>query len=230
MAEIKTKCKKSLHSGHRERMLKKYIRLGADAFSPHEILEMLLFHSIPRRNTNETAHQLIADFGSIYDALRSKCIRMTETAGIGEKSASLLSLANDTVRCAELEHSAKVPLDTAFRQCRYLHAWYRNKGRGYVMAMLLDANKMLIETVTLASGRRFRPESYPPLILELAQSVKAEHVIISHNHFDNSTEPSLEDLYLTNLIGSALQKNDINLLEHYIVTEFDCIPTCIYLK
>ena len=66
MAEKNKNERKSVHSGHRVRMLNKYRRLGAEAFEPHELLEMLLYFSIPRHNTNDISHSLIANSGSLF--------------------------------------------------------------------------------------------------------------------------------------------------------------------
>lgn len=53
------KQKKNIHNGHRDRMRNKYINKGIDVFEQHEILEMLLFYAIPRKNTNDIAHELL---------------------------------------------------------------------------------------------------------------------------------------------------------------------------
>lgn len=48
------------HDGHRERMRKRFKESGNfKGFSEHEILEMLLFYIVPRKNTNDIAHELI---------------------------------------------------------------------------------------------------------------------------------------------------------------------------
>ncbi|MDD2433417.1 MAG: hypothetical protein PHX01_07000, partial [Clostridia bacterium] len=55
----------NLHQGHRQRMRTRYIKEGLDAFADHQVLEMLLFYCIPRRDTNELAHKMIREFGSL---------------------------------------------------------------------------------------------------------------------------------------------------------------------
>ncbi len=216
---------KNVHSGHRERMLNKYKRLGADAFESHELLEMLLYYCVPRINTNETAHQLIIDRSSLAKAIASTPEELTKTKGVGPKSALLISLARDVSRCAELEKLSATPLDSEFRRASYIFSWFKGKPRGVVMAMFLDENQKLIETATISAGRLFRPDVYPPIILDRALSLGAEYVILAHNHWDNCTEPSLEDLVLTGNIRTSLGAHKIGLINHYIVTENNCIPT-----
>ncbi|MBP5610265.1 MAG: hypothetical protein J6X72_02870 [Clostridia bacterium] len=62
----------NVHAGHREKMREKYARAGADAFLPHELLELLLFYAVPYRDTNPTAHRLIERFGSLSGVLEAK--------------------------------------------------------------------------------------------------------------------------------------------------------------
>ncbi len=226
MSEVKKK--QSVHSGHRERMNKKYKKLGADAFEPHELLEMLLYFSIRQRNTNETAHSFIDEFGSVSAAYSAKVDAMMKVKGIGEVSSRLISLSRDVARIATLEHCEKAPFDNSFRISRFIYTWFCGKPAGTVMAIYLDEDKMLLECEALSGGRMFRPASYPPIILEKAQELSAKYVIISHSHKDNCPDPSPDDLWLCSHIRSALGKNGIMLIDQYIVTEFDCIPTSDY--
>ena len=229
LTDMKKKSK-SVHAGHRTRMLKKYKKLGAEAFEAHELLEMLLYYSIRQINTNELAHQLISDCGSVSKVMTSQAGTLEKTKGIGERSALLISLARDTARRGELDKLSSVPLNNEFRITSYISSWFKGKPRGVVMAMFLDKSEMLIETVTISAGRLFRPDSYPPVILQKAMELEAEYVIIAHNHWNNCTEPSIEDLILTGNIRSSLGANKMELLNHYIVTEYDCIPTNVIPK
>jgi len=219
--------KKSVHSGHRVRMLKKYHRLGADAFEPHELLEMLLYFSIRQQNTNETAHNVINALDPVSRIFSAKANdgTLTQIDGIGPKSAELLELVRDNSRCLELHHCASAPLCSQFQRTRYIYSWFKGKEPGTVMAMYLDGDMMLTEAQTLSAGRRFRPEVYHPVIVDRALELEAKYVIICHSHSNNSPEPSAEDLWLAGRIRSALGSHGIELLNQYIVTEFDCIPT-----
>ena len=56
-----------MHEGHRERMRERILKEGTENLQPHEILEYLLYHAIPRKDTNEIAHELINRFGGISE-------------------------------------------------------------------------------------------------------------------------------------------------------------------
>ena len=213
-----------LHHGHRKRMLSKYQRLGAAAFESHELLEMLLFYGIAGKNTNDTAHALIYDNKDLFHTLRADIPTLTKTKGIGPKNAMLVRLANDLVRQAELENLATVPFNNEFRIQRYITCWYSNQPPSTVMAMFLTKDLKLLETVTLSQGRKLRCQHYSEEILKHAQLPGAHYVILTHNHYDNCPNPSDNDLFLTSDARTVLASNGKSLINHYIVTDHDCIP------
>ena len=74
------------HDGHRERLKKRFLS-SPDSFEDHELLEMILFYSIPRKNTNETAHKLLKKFGSIKGILDASIESLMTVDDIGPNSA-----------------------------------------------------------------------------------------------------------------------------------------------
>lgn len=80
-----------LHTGHRERMRMRFAENGFENYSPHEVLEQVLFFVIPRANTNETAHELIRRFGSLGGVLNAPPEKLAEVPGIGQKAAEFLA-------------------------------------------------------------------------------------------------------------------------------------------
>jgi DNA repair protein RadC len=84
--------RENLHAGHRDRLRKRFIEEGLDAFEDHQALELLLFFALPRRDTNELAHGLLRRYGSLSAVLDADPVDLARTEGIGETAASLLSL------------------------------------------------------------------------------------------------------------------------------------------
>ena len=78
------------HAGHRSRMKNRFLKTGLDSFEPHEVLELLLFYAIPKRDTNKIAHDLIENFGSIAGVLNAPYELLIQIDGIGEHAAILL--------------------------------------------------------------------------------------------------------------------------------------------
>ena len=79
----------SIHSGHRERIREQYKTHGADAFLDHQFLELLLTYAIPRRDTNELAHQLLSRFGSLEGVVTAEIAQLMLVDGIGERQELL---------------------------------------------------------------------------------------------------------------------------------------------
>ena len=78
------------HAGHRQRLRERFLKMGLDSFEPHEVLELLLTYSIPRKNTNVIAHKLIDKFGSISAVFDAPCEALMSVDSITENSAVLI--------------------------------------------------------------------------------------------------------------------------------------------
>ena len=93
-----TKDQSKLHNGHRERMRERVQNGGISTLADHELLEMLLYYTQPRRDTNETAHALIEECGSLSDVLEAPAERLCRAPLIGENSALYLNLLGELSR------------------------------------------------------------------------------------------------------------------------------------
>lgn len=87
-----------LHDGHRQRLLQRFLREGLDGFDEHNILELLLFYAIPRKDTNELAHRLMDDFGSLAGVLDASAQELQQVEGVGENTAGFLKLLPELTR------------------------------------------------------------------------------------------------------------------------------------
>ena len=87
-----------MHEGHRERVKNRFLKEGLDGFEDHQILELLLFFSIPRKDTNELAHTLIKKYGSLSAVFEADPADLMSTPGIGRNSAILLNLIPSLAR------------------------------------------------------------------------------------------------------------------------------------
>ena len=79
------KNEKNLHEKHRERVKRRFLQGGLDSFDSHNILELLLFFGIARKDTNEIAHRLIQEFGSLSGVCDAPYEELLKVSGIGEK-------------------------------------------------------------------------------------------------------------------------------------------------
>ena len=73
------------HAGHRKRIIQK---LESGTLLDHELLEIMLFSVLPRRNTNDLAHRLLNQFGSIHEVYAASMEELMKVPGIGESIAA----------------------------------------------------------------------------------------------------------------------------------------------
>ena len=81
-----------MHENHRKRMKERFLREGLTHFEPHNVLELLLFYSIPQKDTNELAHTLIDRFGSLTGVFEAAYTDLIEIDGVKEHTATLIKL------------------------------------------------------------------------------------------------------------------------------------------
>src|SRR5690554_7825953 len=81
-----------MHTGHRDRVKNRFLNEGLDSFDQHQVLELLLFYSIPYKDTNELAHELINRYGSLAAILEADPFELQKVKGVGKNTAVLLSL------------------------------------------------------------------------------------------------------------------------------------------
>ena len=88
----------SAHDGHRDRMRDRFRETGLESFAPHEVIEMLLYYSYKRGNTNEIAHELIHKFGSFHAVMDANYHDLTKVDGVGDTSATLIRFMSDVIK------------------------------------------------------------------------------------------------------------------------------------
>ena len=93
--------RQGMHDEHRKRVKENFRKGGLDGFQPHNVLEMLLFYSIPRRDTNEIAHMLINEFGSLAGVFDAPIEALTNVEGIGLESATLIKFIPEIFKVYE---------------------------------------------------------------------------------------------------------------------------------
>lgn len=210
---------KELHSGHRARMAEKYKANGA-ACADHELLEMLLYYSIPRVNTNETAIRLLKRFGSFRAVLAAPIGELTAVDGVGEKSARLIRLCGDIAARAERE-GQKTPRRFANLDeiGEYLVSRLNGLSRERILVLLLSGNNELLSCERLGDGTVNTADVNIRQIMEYAILRKAAKIVLAHNHPDGDLTPSDSDVTTTLQLHRACMSMEIELTEHILVAD-----------
>ncbi|MEG1731375.1 MAG: DNA repair protein RadC, partial [Oscillospiraceae bacterium] len=214
----------SVHDGHRDRMKKRFMEQGLDGFDDHNVLELLLFYSMPRCDTNPLAHELLEEFGSLEGVFEAPADELSKITGIGEGSVTLLRLIPEVGRRYIIDKNKSDDiLDSTAKAGAYLVPRYMFERDEVVYVICLDAKYKILCCKELFRGVVNTAEVSIRKIAELALGKNASSVILSHNHTSGIALPSLEDEMTTKRIKTVLEAMGITLADHIIVAGEDFI-------
>ncbi len=217
--------KAGIHDGHRERMRERFKQTGFDGMQEHEMLEMLLYYSIPRMNTNEFAHELIDHFGSLANVFEADCEELMKVKGVGENSAFLikmmLPLFNAYSKSPDKKKST-VRFKSSSECGEYLCNYYSCITTEIVVVLCVDPNGKLLAMEKIGEGDAASCYVNLRKIVEIVlKNPQTAGVIIAHNHPKGMALPSREDINATTEIIKMLNNVNIKLIDHIIVAPDD---------
>ncbi|NMA96247.1 MAG: DNA repair protein RadC [Clostridiales bacterium] len=207
-----------MHRGHRDRVKNRFLNEGLDGFEDHQILELLLFYSIPMRDTNELAHMLIDRYGSLSGVLEADVADLMTIPGIGKNSAVFLSLMPSVARRYFKDRWRDKPqIASTTKAGEYLISLFAGRLYELFYIICLDAQNRVNHAALVHEGTIDQAAVYPRLIVETALRHQSHSVLIAHNHPGGSLKPSAADIEVTNQIKRALEPISIRILDHIIV-------------
>ena len=215
-----------MHEEHRQRVRNRFLKEGISNFEPHNVLEFLLFYSIPRRDTNETAHALIDKFGSLAAVFDANINDLMSVDGIGENSAILLKLIPQLARLyfSEKNNPKKIQFNCVGPIGAYLASLFVGEVNEVVYIMMLDSAYRMICCRRLFEGSISSAHlQYRPLLDDI-MAQQASMVVIAHNHPNGLAVPSASDIQTTRHFAEALTIIDVRLLEHFVVSGNKFMP------
>ncbi|MBQ3286226.1 MAG: RadC family protein [Ruminococcus sp.] len=215
---------KADHTGHRSRMKKKLAQQGLDAFEPHEVLEILLYYAIPQRNTNDIAKNLIDRFGS-FSAVLDAPIDLLLKAGLTEHQALYLKMFPDVTRLYLLDkyHNPDKVFDSSNVSAYILDRFIGFEETENVFLLLLDKKGKEVYSGMIGKGDFNSANVSVREIVTLALNYGAVYAILAHSHPSGFAMPSKDDILVTKDIKAALKLVKVDLLDHFIVADHDCV-------
>ena len=216
--------KENVHSKHRERLRQRYLTDGIDSFQAHEILELILFYAIARKDTNELAHKLLNKFGNISNVLEASPNELMSVDGIGEGTAVYLNMYSQILRKYFQDKKMKKAYINSTKEAGdyCIDLFY---GRIYECFYVIGLNSQnkVIHCEKMVEGIVDETVIYPRNIARTALNNNFVKVIITHNHPGGTPYPSTEDLTLTREISQALTAVGVKLFDHIIVCDEEYI-------
>lgn len=214
----------SIHDGHRSHMREKFLKTGLDGMQEHEVLELLLFYCIPRKDTNATAHNLINRFGTVAKVLDAPIRELKKVEGIGDNAALFLQIVKALSRHYYISSNLSNQALTTYEACgEYLIPYYVGVKSEVVMLLCLDAKCMVLDCIKVSEGNVNSAEVPIRKIVDLALSTNATSVVLAHNHPSGVALPSREDVLTTIRVAKALQFVNVALSDHILIADDDYV-------
>ncbi len=216
---------KSVHSGHRKRVRKDYLYNGLnEATPPHKVIEYILFHSIPQKDTNEVAHELVERFGSVSGILDAPVDSLMKVKGISEVSVSLLKLILPVARIYQSEKNSKDKTVKSYEEiARFILGKYFGYDSEVFSILSLSASGKVLGFDVLSSGNVSEVSVSMRDVVETVIKRKAVCAVIAHNHPGGVALPSGDDVKITEMIFNALKHINIALIDHIIIVDNDYV-------
>ncbi len=204
--------------GHRARLRTRFREGGGDAFADYELLELVLFRSIPRRDVKPLAKALIRRFGSFAEVLAAPAPLLREVEGVGEGVALDLKIVEAAsrriARGAVAKRTVLSSWDAVLEYCRSSMAFAE---REQFRLLFLDKRNAVIADEMQQWGTVDHTPVYPREVVKRALELAATAVILVHNHPSGDPTPSQADIIMTRQIIEVAKPLGISVHDHIIV-------------
>ena len=208
--------------GHRKRLREKYLKIGYKGLEDYEILELLLTYSIKLKDCKGIAKELLLKFKTIDKIVNAELNDLKDIKGVGAETALYLKVIGDLMSNNYFKNMMKADLTTLKGKTDlvdYLKDDVGNlKSEEFKVIYLSSDNRIVCDEV-LFKGTIDRSVVYPRKIMERAIDNRAKGIIFAHNHPSGNLTPSKKDIELTLEMQELLEKVDIKLLDHVIVSD-----------
>ncbi len=209
---------KPLHAGHRNRLRDRFRKSGPDALPDYELLEMILFRALPRRDTKALAKQLLSRFGSFAEVINAPEPRLKEIKGVGEAVITELKLVRAAaLRLMKSEIVERPAFSSWSEVINYVTAAQAFENREQFRILFLDKKNHLIADEVQGIGTVDHTPVYVREVVRRALELSATAIILVHNHPSGDPTPSRADIDMTRLISEAGQPLGVKVHDHIIV-------------
>lgn len=207
------------YAGHRARLRQRFVQGGADALADYELLELLLFMAVPRKDVKPLAKALIAQFGDYKGVMNAPIMKLAAFDGLSEASAIAIKVVQSSAhRLMKQEVMHRPVLNSWNRLIDYCTATMAHETKEYFRILFLNKKNELIADEILGSGTVDHTPAYPREIVKRALEVGATALILLHNHPSGDSKPSPADIDMTMAVVEAAGALDIAIHDHVIIS------------
>ncbi len=204
--------------GHRARMRTRLLTAGPESVADHELLEMVLFLALPRRDTKPIARALLGRFGSFANAVAAPVGDLRGVEGLGDAGvAALKTIQAAALRLVRADIQDRPLLSSWDRLLDYLTASMARERVEQFRVLYLDNKNRLIADEVQARGTINHTPVYPREVVKRALELHAAAIILAHNHPSGDPAPSRDDIAMTQEMVRAAEALGVVLHDHVIV-------------
>ena len=206
-----------MHEGHRERMKEK---LASDSMlEDHELLEILLFFAIPRKNTNELAHSIIDACGGLENVFKADVKLLVSVNGVGKRTADFLKTVGaiyERIRANGFKEASHTIF--SFRDfSAYILERFKGRKDELLELYAIDTKNRISFIQSFTSGEKDHVELSSTDVSRFIADHKPKGIVIAHNHPGAPADPSVYDTEFTRLTQVLCSLNNVTLIDHIIV-------------
>lgn len=206
------------HARHRERLRERFDRGGHAALADYEMLELVLFRAIPRRDVKPLAKRLLAVFGDFNHVISASRSRLMKVEGVGEAAARELKIVEAAaLRLARSRVMGREVLsswDALMTYCKTAMAYRETEE---LRLLFLDRKNVLIADEAQGAGTVDHAPVFPREVARRALELNASALIMAHNHPSGDPTPSAADIEMTRLVAAALAAVGVTLHDHVVI-------------
>jgi DNA repair protein RadC len=206
------------YHGHRERLRGRFRDAGSEALSDYELLELVLFRALPRRDLKPLAKELIAKFGSFAEVIAAPRKRLEETKGLGDAAVTDLKIIHAAAsRLARGQVKKRTVLSSWSNVLDYCRTSMAFAEKEQFRILFLDKRNQLIADELQQTGTVDHTPVYPREVVKRALELSATAVVLVHNHPSGDPTPSRADIQMTQSIQEIAKPMGISVHDHIIV-------------
>jgi DNA repair protein RadC len=207
-----------LRAGHRQRLKERLTSGGPEALPDYELLELVLFGAIPRRDTKDLAKRLLARFGSFAEVINAPPERLREVKGVGDAAVTQLKLVRAAALRLMRDSIMQRPVLGSWASVlEYCRAAMGFEAREQFRILFLDKKNRLIADEVQQQGTVDHTPVYIREVVKRALELSASAIILVHNHPSGDPTPSRADIDMTRQIVDAAKPLGIAVHDHIIV-------------
>ena len=221
MNTVEEKAEETPHyHGHRDRLRQRFLQSGPDALADYEMLELILFMAIPRRDVKPLAKELLHKFGNLAGVLNAELGELERISDLSENTIVALKAMQAAAHRLMMQEIIKKPvLNSWSRLLDYCHATMAHEKREHFRVLFLNKKNELIADEVEQTGTVDHTPAYPREIMKRALELSATALILVHNHPSGDPTPSDADVDMTLAIKAAGEPFGIVIHDHLVISK-----------